>query len=296
MGDILHKETKTITDNDQQQINVSKNIQIKAVLPCPQQHYFYNGTGKIDKNKVKDFLGDQIDKVVGWYKFQKISNLKFSLRDKIVHQQLIELFGFHPDLFTCCFLISEISDNGSTHLFSQVFMRFHNYKYDHLPIYIPNLSESNNIYKTPELASDTFNKLVDELNNDKKTTHGFVVIIKLQDALQKHIDKVINDLGSLEQNLFELEKEVKLLELKKLKKKNDEEKIQLGVPFSNIPFQEDMPLKIKSENEFNSLSSEVSPGKNLTKKNNTKVLGKGRITREGRDSLRGSQIQKDQSI
>lgn len=284
MGDIIHKETKTITDNDQQQINISKNIHIRAVLPCPQQHYFYNGTGKIDKNKLKEFLGDQFDKVVAWYKFQKTSNLKLSLRDKIIHKQLIELFGFPPELFTCCFLISEVSDNGSTHLFSQAFMRFHNNRYDHLPIHIPNLSEPNNLYKTPEPASGTFNKLIDNLKIDKTSTHGSVVIIKIQDALQKHINKVIKELGTLEQNLFELEKEVKLLELRKEKKKNNAEKNQLAAPLSNNPFQEDILKKKKSENELISFSPEASPDRNVIKRNNSKVVGRGRTTKETKGS------------
>lgn len=273
----MHKETKTITDNEQEQINLSKTIKINSVIPCPQPHFFYNGTGKVDKNKIKDFLGEHFDEVVAWYKFQKICSLKFSLRDKIIHKQLTELFGLTSDIFTCCFLINEVSDNGATHLFSQAFMRFHSNNC--LPIHIPNLSDSNNTYKTPEPVSSTFNKLLSELKIDRQTTQGFVVITKIQKALQKHIDQVVKELSNLEQYMCELEEDVKVLERKKLKKKNEEEKHDFSITSNNVSSQNDILLR-KSE------ISEISPDKSISRTVNQKVMGRGKTSKDRRDSQR----------
>lgn len=275
LGEVLHKETKTITDNDQQQINISKTIIIKSVLPCPQKHFFYNGTGKIDRNRIKGLLGDQFNKVVAWYKFQKTSSLRFSLRDKIIHKQLIDLFSISPDLFTCCFLINEVSDNGSTHLFSQAFIRFQNNKYDNVPIYIPNLSESNNTYKTPELASFTFNTLLSDLKMDQKTTQGSLFIKEIQNALQNHIDHVIKDLSIEEQHMFELEEEVKQLELKKIKKKNEEEKDDICLTIDNPLLKDHLLLEKRTDRDLNnSVSIEISHDRSQHKKFNQKVIGR----------------------
>lgn len=277
LGDILHKETKTITDNDQQQINISKTIKINSLMPCPHPHFFYNGTGKVDKNKVKDFLKDQFDRVVAWYKFQKTSNLKFSLRDKIIHKQLIEVFGKTSDLFPCCLLINEISDNGATHLFSQAFIRYHNNRYDRIPMHIPNLSEPNNTYRLPEPSSQTFDKILRNLKIDEKKTQGLIVINKIHNALQKHIDTIIKNLSQAEEYLHELEEEVKTLEKRKLKKKKEEEKDKREALVANTKL-EDNREKRKSVDINSSLSPEISP--DIPKKTTQKPRGRGKPTIE----------------
>lgn len=215
LGEIVHKETKTITDNDQQQINISRTIKINSVIPCPQSHYFYNGTGKVNQEKIKTFLGNQFNKVVAWYRYQRIPSAKFTFRDKIIHRQLSDLFGITPELFSCCILTNEVSENASTHLFSQVFIRCHSLGCDKLQISIPNLSEPNNMYKSSEPSSDTFNKILGDLKIDKKNTQGLVVINKIQNALQKHVETLVKDLSESEKYLHELEEEVKLLEILK---------------------------------------------------------------------------------
>lgn len=280
IGTTLHKETKTITDNDQQQINITKTIQINSILPCPKPHFFYNGIGKLNKNIIKDFLGDQFNNVVGWYKFQKISSYKFSLRDKVIHKQLVDLFEITPELFTCCFLINEMSDNGSTHLFSQIFMRYNNNKYDRLTIHIPNLSEPNNMYKIPELVSPTFNRILNELKIEKPTTQGLTLINKIQNAVQKQIDKVIKDLNPLEEYMHELEEEIKHLLVKKVKKKCNEEKVDL-ITSVDTPSPICSLLNKKNSNEYNySLSPEISPERNIVNKVNQKVRGRGKSVKE----------------
>ncbi|XP_072384301.1 BRISC complex subunit FAM175B-like [Diabrotica undecimpunctata] len=223
LGELIKKETKTITDSDQQQVNISKIIKINSVVPFPQTHYFYNGTGKINKDKVREFLGNQFSKVVAWYKYQKGTNTKLTLRDRIIHRQLLELFDISPEMFTCCLLTTELSDNAATHLFSQIFVRCNSLGCDNIPVVIPNLSESNNMYKSSETSSETFKKILGDLKIDKRNTQGLVIINKIQNALQKHIDTLVTDLAESEKYLYELEKEVSQLEIyKKVKKKNSE--------------------------------------------------------------------------
>ncbi|KAJ8928396.1 hypothetical protein NQ314_019061 [Rhamnusium bicolor] len=265
LGEIVHKETKTITDNDQQQVNISRTIKINSIMPCPQPHYFYNEIGKIDSDKIKKFLGNQFNKVVAWYKYQRISSFKFTLRDKILHKQLRDLFEISPELFTCCLLINEASDNGSTHLYSQAFMRCNNNIYDKLPIHIPNLSEPNNTYKSSETASETFNKILNDLKIDKKNAQGLVVINKIQNALQKHIDSVVENLSEAEKYMHELEEEVQQLEtMHKLEKLNEQDvKEPETRPNENITQSDSSPEVPRKTNRtrdaIDSSSQESSP-------------------------------------
>lgn len=235
------------------------------MMPCPQPHYFYNGLGKIDKDKIRVFLGNQLPKVVAWYKYQRISSFKFTLRDKILHKQLQNFFNIFPELFTCCLLINEISDNSSTYLYSQAFMRYNNTVYDKLPIHIPNLSEPNNTYKSSEPSSATFNKIVNDLKIDRKNTQGLVVINKIQNALQKQIDTVIENLSEAEKYLYNLEEEVKQLELiQKLKKINEanSKEVESSKKLNNSHSLESSPepaRKVRERDVIDSSSQDSSP-------------------------------------
>lgn len=282
LGEIIRKETKIITDNDQQQINVSKTIKINSVMPCPQNHYFYNATGKINKDKIKSFLGNQFSQVVAWYKYQKTPDSKLSFRDKIIHRQLLELFNNSPELFSCCLLTHEISWNGATQLFSQSFVRCNGIGCDKLPLSIPNLSEQNNMYKSSEPASGTFNKILSDLKIDNKNTQGVVIINKIQNALQKHIETLVKDLSESEKYLYELEQEVRQLEMYK----GDKEKTPKCLLSDSLDSSQsttqsesnNIELKNKS-NPIDTTSDENSP-ETVQKPPNKKTIrgrGKGKI-------------------
>nr|CAI5850420.1 unnamed protein product [Callosobruchus analis] len=224
LGEVVHKETKTITDNDQQQVNVTDNIKLNSVLPCPQSHYFYNRAGKINKNQIQEFLGNHFNKVIGWYKFQRVSNFRLTLRDKVIHKQLIQFFEAQPELFLYGMLISEVSDNKSTHTFSQSFFRYNRSTYEQTVIRIPNLSEPKTSYKHPEPTSETFSKILQDLKIDRKTTQDLVVINKIQNAVHKHIDSIVEELAEAEKEMFELEEEVKCLQIeRRLKRLNSQD-------------------------------------------------------------------------
>ncbi|KAG5895533.1 hypothetical protein JTB14_010677 [Gonioctena quinquepunctata] len=209
LGEIVHKETKTITDNDQQQVNIK--------IP--------------------------------------------------------------PELFTCCLLNSEVSDNAATHSFSQYFVRCNNIGYEKLPIHIPNLSESNNTYKNSEPASETFCKILGDLKIDKKNTQGLVVINKIQNALQKHIDSVVETLAESEKYMYELEEEVKNLQtLKKLKKMNELDSQRRDDHDQELPLIDNSPtLKKKTLNSINSYDSDLESTPEVARKQRSNtVKGKGR--------------------
>ncbi|KAJ8937383.1 hypothetical protein NQ318_015463 [Aromia moschata] len=282
LGEIVRKETKTITDNDQQQVNISRTVKVNSMMPCPQPHFFYNGVGKIDKDKIREFLGGQFHKVVAWYKYQRITSFKFTLRDKLVHKQLTELFEVSPELFTCCLLINEVSDNGSTHLYSQAFMRYHNGVYDRLSVHIPNLSEPNNTYKSSEPASDTFNKILNDLKIEKKSTQGLV----------KHIDTVIEDLSEAEKYLHELEEDVRQLEImEKLKKLNDvdveEPEETSRISENNVESEQSSPEEHKkTTRSSNPIDSSTSQDSQDTSPDVQKKATRGRGSR-GRGKRRG---------
>lgn len=221
LGEIVHKECSTITDNDKEQINITKTIKINSAIPYPQNHYFYSGAGKIDESKLKELLKDEVRNVVAWYKFQYSSSFRFTFRDKLIHKQLTDFFGILTDQFTCCLLICELSKNQSTHMLSQNFVRYRNKKYENVPFTIPNLSELNNSYISADKPSDTFTKIVSTLDLDLQNIPAIVAINKIENALQNYIESVVVKLAGAERQLFDLEQEIRQLEITKKDKKSN---------------------------------------------------------------------------
>ncbi|KAJ8917118.1 hypothetical protein NQ315_012608 [Exocentrus adspersus] len=153
------------------------------------------------------------------------------------------------------------SDSGS--------VRCHNGVYDRLAIHIPNLSEPNNTYRSSEPSSATFNKIITDLKIDKKTTQSLVVINKIQNALQKHIDTVVQNLSEAESQLYELEEEVKQLEImQKLKKLNNDERESDNTEGSNETSSqsaENSPVPERKVNNRIDSSSDESPTRTVKK-------------------------------
>ncbi|KAK9875117.1 hypothetical protein WA026_005910 [Henosepilachna vigintioctopunctata] len=220
VGSIVEKQTKTITDNDQRQTNITRIINVNGVIPCPYVSFFYNGIGKIDEEILESFLEDEKSSVIAWYRYKANSYFELSFREKVVHNQLSEFFGIPHDLFPLCLLTSDQSVNGSTHSSQQIFLRNRNNRYEPLPFHIMNLSDNKNVYKTGEQCLSPFQKILDDLKKTRsKESRGIEFITDLENNAQKHMESVIKELTEEEAKLVELEKEIKGL----LKERNNEE-------------------------------------------------------------------------
>lgn len=147
-----------------------------------------------------------------------------TIREKIIHKQLSQYFvPDQPELFTCCLLTTNSSVSGSTHLYSQTFLRYIEPTYQMLPMRIVNLSDSNNSYKSIEPTSETFNTLVKSLRIDQKKTQGINVITQINEELQKRTEDVATQLAEAEKRYFELQEEVlELQEKLKLKQMSND--------------------------------------------------------------------------
>lgn len=112
------------------------------------------------------------------------------------------------DLFTCCVINSEPSDIGATHSYTKSFIKCTENGYDQLPIQVLNLSLANNAYKAAKRASATFTRLCKDIKLDAKSTHGLVAINKIQNALQKHIESIVDDVAMDVSEIDQLEKDI----------------------------------------------------------------------------------------
>ncbi|GJQ86234.1 Pez [Trypoxylus dichotomus] len=222
LGEIIEKKTNTITDNDEQITKIDRTIKINSAIPCPKLGYFYDAAGRIDEKKINSFLGGvkaHQMKVIAWYKFKHTNAFKMTIREKIVHKQLSQFFEpTQPELFTCCLLTTDSSARGSTHLYSQTFLRYIEPTYQMLPMHIVNLSDSNNLYKSVDPISESFTSLVKSVRIDRKKMQGINVITQINEELQKRTENTAAKLAEAEKRYFELYEEITELE-KKVKQK-----------------------------------------------------------------------------
>lgn len=208
MGEVCQREVCTTTDNEQI-INIERTVKIDSVIPCPKTCYFYNAIGQVNSKKLKDFLGKQFDKVVAWYKFKQFHTMRISLREKVILRELSKLFPVPSDLFTTCLLVTEKTDNHSTHTYSQTFVRYHQSTYNTLPMQIINLSETNGLNKYIPQGQRVVDTIIKNLKLDINNTQGFTITKEVHNAIQEQIDSLPNKSATLEEKLFELEEEIK---------------------------------------------------------------------------------------
>lgn len=165
---------------------------------------------------------------MGWYKFKQGfgSEWKMTLREKILHKQLANLFDTPADLFTLCFLTTCPSHTNSTFEYKQIFIRYCPPIYQNLNMHIENLSDPNTTYRSSLPSSETFTNIVKSLKMDVKKMQGLEVISKIQVALQNQIDTAVKNLTDSERRLHCLEEEIFDLE-QKLRDKSEREKEKL---------------------------------------------------------------------
>lgn len=138
-----------------------------------------------------------------------MKDVKFTLRDNLVHKQLMHFFTPPTELFIYS-LISLDNSNTSTHVFKQTFLQYDNVEFKPIIFNILNLSNSTFSYKIPEKQSRIFNKIINSIKTN--TVNGLCTIEDINQSLQLHIEELVKELANEESKMFNLEQEVKRLQ------------------------------------------------------------------------------------
>lgn len=101
---------------------------VETIVTCPLTDLLYDSTGRINKEKLKDFVRDKSKQVIGWFCFRRnTSNLIPTMRDKVLHKQFASHFSSgnncREDFFLTCLLNASTSETRGTHKFRHVFLR-----------------------------------------------------------------------------------------------------------------------------------------------------------------------------
>lgn len=223
LGETLEFHIKTYTDLDNQVETVKIYNNIEAVVTCPLPHTLHNSLGKINKEKLKDFLRDKSKQVIGWFHFRRDVSLVPTFRDKLLHKEFASYFcndnGSKNEFFVTCLLSSSTSNEGGTYKFKHVFLRYKRGAFEPVPLRISNLGsnsfahEGSDYKPTPTKKSsdvpDIFTKFIESLNLDLTKTSAVESAISIQKAAEQHLSQLIPELCKSDLEVAELEKQVK---------------------------------------------------------------------------------------
>lgn len=218
LGEVVSHVTDTISDSQIRGEKMETIISVNSLMPIPSTVAFYSGIGKVNHEKLKEFLKEKEKKVVGWYSFRRNSLLSPHLREKLLHKELCSsLSHLSSEHFTLCLLNTSVSTPGSTHVFNHKFMRHRHRMFEPLPVQIHNLGEApQSEYKlVPSTAclSDSFNNIISSLRARHEESSDASLVCNIQRALQEYMWNLINEVEHSERRIAELEKEVDSLRM-----------------------------------------------------------------------------------
>ncbi|XP_076650520.1 BRISC complex subunit FAM175B [Halictus rubicundus] len=234
LGENLEFVVKTYTDAENQIETVKRHNNIETVVTCPLPELLHDSIGRVNKEKLKDFMRDKSKQVIGWFRFRRNTNLVLTMRDKMLHREFASHFsggnGCAEEFFVTCLLSSSITSDKGTHKFRHVFLRRTRGMFEPVPLKIINLGNDLTIldgsdYKpapTKNLSNtpDVFSKLIESLSLDVTRTSGLESAIRIQKVAEQYLDKLIPQLCESDHEVAELERQIKEFELNRKEKLN----------------------------------------------------------------------------
>ncbi|XP_014486624.1 PREDICTED: BRCA1-A complex subunit Abraxas-like isoform X2 [Dinoponera quadriceps] len=229
LGEALEFVIRSYTDSDNQVETIKLHINVETIVTCPLLDILHNSTGRINKERLKDFVSDKSKHVIGWFRFRRSSSdLVPSLKDKLLHKQFASHFSDEnsckEEFFLTCLLNTCTSDRQGTHKFRHVFLRRKRGIFEPISLRINNLGDDasrhdGSDYKpTPARKSartpDGFIKLIESLNLDLTRTGGLDSAMAIQREAERHLVSLIPKVCESDLEVAMLEQEVRELRAK----------------------------------------------------------------------------------
>ncbi|XP_036151380.1 BRISC complex subunit FAM175B isoform X2 [Monomorium pharaonis] len=225
LGEALEFIVKTYTDSDNQVETIKIHINVETIVTCPLIDLLHDSTGRINKEKLKDFVRDKSKQVIGWFRFRRNSSLIPTMRDKILHKQFASHFSggnsCREDFFLACLLNASTSETRGTHKFRHVFLRHKRGLFEPIPLRINNLGDDasrhdGSDYKPTPVrksarASDGFIELIESLNLDMTRISGLDSAMMIQKAAERHLMSLVPKVCESDLEVAELERQVREL-------------------------------------------------------------------------------------
>lgn len=250
VGDVVHHVKDTISDSQINNVEVKTKTYVFDCIPCPKDQLYYNTSGEILKQKIKDLLPEKHQSIVGWYSFRRNSTIRPSFRERLLHYNLTRALGQDVNMFLFFLCSSRASTNKSTHTFDHSFLHLDNNIFKKVPVDIINLGDTTHAEyrcspsQTVASKHGAFSKIVKIHEGDFLNTHGHMEVKGIQmlnGAIRRHLDSVSQSVidsearcSSLEQEVTQYRKRAKLKLLEKQQQQQKSLEVMKGPPLDDI--------------------------------------------------------------
>ncbi|XP_055967116.1 BRCA1-A complex subunit Abraxas 1 [Sorex fumeus] len=193
LGEVKGEAKNSITDSQMDDVEVVYTIDIQKYIPCYQLFSFYNSSGEVNVQALKNILSRAKTNVVGWYKFRRHSDQTMTFRERLLHQNL-QTFISTQELVFLLLTPSIITESCSTHQLEHALYRLQKGLFHRIPLVVANLGMSEQVgYKTVSgsCVSAGFHRAV--------TTHSSAFF--KEDGSLQEIQKINEMYASLQEEL-----------------------------------------------------------------------------------------------
>ncbi|KAL9983923.1 hypothetical protein ACROYT_G006169 [Oculina patagonica] len=209
LGQISSRIRNTITDSQSENLTHERVATIQGFVPFGKVHSFYTAVGHLVGESLSEELNndnEKAEKVIGWFKFRRNTQGLVSMRERLIHHNLIEKFNFTPAKeFILAVFTAHMSRDMSTHKFDYSFCRSTHRAghFEPVQVQILNLGDtSHSEYRlnchSAQATSSLFHEVIDTYRNDfvdnqgclKQSSHMHGMYITMMKKLQELADIV----------------------------------------------------------------------------------------------------------
>ncbi|XP_048219799.1 BRCA1-A complex subunit Abraxas 1 isoform X2 [Perognathus longimembris pacificus] len=222
LGEVKGEAKNSITDSQMDDVEVVYTIDIQKYIPCYQLFSFYNSVGEVNEHSLKKIFSSTQKNMVGWYKFRRHSDQVMTFRERLLHKNLQEHFP-SQELIFLLLTSSTVTESCSTHKLEYALYKPQKGLFYRIPLVVANLGMSEQMgYKnvSGSCTSTGFHRAVKahrseffEEDGSLREVHKYVC--KNVEQSEKQIDKLINEINRLKEEIGKKQAQMQALREKK---------------------------------------------------------------------------------
>ncbi|XP_076064597.1 uncharacterized protein LOC143038856 isoform X2 [Oratosquilla oratoria] len=255
-------------------------INVSSFIPCTSVGSFYSGAGRISEEKMKAYLTNEYENVIGWFRYRRSNSLEPFLRECLIHKQLAELVGPKAGHFVLCLVSNPAPLTEGTITVHHRFMTLKDGHLEGLPVQILSMQDtSTSDYRQQPVNPGIYSSsaVQSAISSISGVEAGLQEMKDLHAGLVGQLHTLLPKMSTANHELHQLQQEVM-----KLRKFCHEKKL-------NPDFTPDLSVTEETKDlmDFKEVSSAPAPKeeevrKGVQNKGSTKIKGttKGRKAKQ----------------
>ncbi|XP_042228662.1 BRCA1-A complex subunit Abraxas 1-like isoform X2 [Homarus americanus] len=210
LGQVQSHISEHISDSQICNEKMETVINLSSFLPCTMIGTFYSGAGALNNEKLTNYLGSNLQRVIGWYRCRGSNCEDLYLRETMVHQQLSAVMTHTGGHFIVGIMSSHPSGDSGTFTVNHKFMMLQNKRLEGVPLQVVNIGDTSTTDyllkpQNPALySSNAVQTVLSKINGEP----GVLEAETLHTGLLKKLEILLPEFSSAQEDLEKVLKEV----------------------------------------------------------------------------------------